>query len=41
MVTAVGQDSMLDECTKLGASGYIIKPFNDEKIIEAVKAALK
>ena len=37
MVTAVGQKPMMDECMKSGAKGYIIKPFDKEKI----KAELK
>lgn len=41
MVTAVGQDAMIEECTKLGAIGYIVKPFDERKITEAVENALK
>lgn len=37
MVTAVGQKPMMDGCMKSGAKGYIIKPFDKEKI----KAELK
>ena len=37
MVTAVGQKPMMDECMKSGAKGYIVKPFDNEKI----KAELK
>jgi len=41
MVTAVGQEAMIDECTKLGAKGYIIKPFEELKVSEAIKDAMK
>lgn len=40
MVTAVGQDAMVEECTILGAKGYIIKPFNDKKVAEAISNVL-
>ena len=36
MITAVGQDAMIEECRKLGAKDYIIKPFNEELIAGAV-----
>lgn len=32
MVTAVGQKSMIEECVKSGAKGYIVKPFDKEKV---------
>ena len=41
MVTAVGQDAMVDECNQLGAKGYIIKPFDEKKIKEAIGNVLK
>ncbi len=37
MVTAVGQKPMMDGCMKSGAKGYVVKPFDKEKI----KAELK
>jgi len=41
MVTAVGQQPMIERCKKLGISGYIVKPFEDTKIVEMVKKTLK
>ena len=40
MVTAVGQESMIDEAMEAGALAYIVKPFREDKVIEAVKGAL-
>lgn len=36
MITAVGQDSIMEECQKLGVKDYIVKPFDKEKIVETV-----
>lgn len=41
MCTAVGQDAMVEECNGLGAKGYIIKPFDEKKISEAIGNVLK
>ena len=40
MLTAVGQDSIIAECKKAGASDYIVKPFDKEKVIETVEKYL-
>ena len=40
MITAVGQDTILEECKKAGASDYIIKPFDKEKVISTVEKYL-
>lgn len=40
MVTAVGQDKMMEESTKLGAKSYVVKPFDEVKVLEAVNNAL-
>ena len=40
MITAVGQDTIIDECKKLGAVDYIIKPFDKEKVIQTVERYL-
>ncbi len=37
MITAVGQDLVLEQCKKLGAKGYIIKPFGEERVMETVR----
>ena len=40
MITAVGQDSIMEECKKHGAIDYIVKPFDEEKIIATAKKYL-
>ena len=40
MITAVGQDHIMEECRKLGAKGYIIKPFDEKQVLDAVKKVL-
>ena len=40
MITAVGQDEIKEECKKLGAMDYIMKPFNEELVAETVKKQL-
>jgi two-component system chemotaxis response regulator CheY len=40
MVTALGQELMQKEATKLGASGYIRKPFSVDSIVGEVKRVL-
>ncbi|TAE16495.1 MAG: response regulator [Bacteroidetes bacterium] len=34
MVSAVGQQSVIDEGSRLGANGYLIKPFTNEQLID-------
>lgn len=41
MVSAVGQESVIEEGMRLGADKYIVKPFTTEQLIEAVNNALK
>ena len=36
MVSAVGQESVIQERMNLGASDYIVKPFTAERLVEAV-----
>jgi len=40
MVTAVGQDAMINDAKKLGCTDYIVKPFKEDQVAEAVKKAL-
>ena len=40
MISAVGQESVINEGMSLGASDYIVKPFTTEGIIESAKKAL-
>ena len=37
MCTAVGQEQMVKTAIKLGAKGYIVKPFQAPKVIEELK----
>lgn len=36
MISAVGQDSVIEEGMRLGAAAYIVKPFTTEGLIEIV-----
>lgn len=36
VVSAVGQSSIINEAIKLGANAYIIKPFDEKKVVEIV-----
>ena len=40
MITAVGHDAIIKQCTKLGAKDYIVKPFDEEQVIEKVRKVL-
>jgi len=40
MITAVGQEATIEECKKLGARDYIVKPFDNEQITETVQKCL-
>ena len=40
MVTALGQAEKLEEARRLGASGYIRKPFKQTEIIEEIERVL-
>lgn len=39
MVSAVGQQTMVNKGIELGASDYLVKPFTSESLIEAVNKA--
>ncbi len=40
MVTAIGQIAIIEQCTKLGAAGYIAKPFEEQVVFETVRKLL-
>jgi len=40
LISAVGQQSVIDEGLKLGASAYLVKPFTNEQLLETVKKVL-
>jgi two-component system, chemotaxis family, chemotaxis protein CheY len=37
MITAVGQNTILEKCKKLGAVDYIVKPFNEKQVAQTVQ----
>ena len=39
VITALGQKPVRERFEKLGISGYIVKPFDDEKLKELIKRA--
>lgn len=40
MITAVGQETIIQECKELGAMDYIVKPFDEKQVLEVVKKHL-
>lgn len=40
MVSAVGQDSIIKEAAALGAKGFIIKPFDKDKVLEEINKVM-
>lgn len=40
MISAVGQQSVIDEGMSIGADEYIVKPFTTEQLIESVNKVL-
>jgi two-component system chemotaxis response regulator CheY len=36
MITAIGQDTIIDQCKELGAKDYIVKPFDEKTVAEVV-----
>ena len=41
MITAVGQEAVVNECKELGAADYIVKPFDEAKVRETVMKHLE
>lgn len=40
MISAVGQDAVIEEAKELGALGYIIKPFDRKQVIDEVNKVI-
>lgn len=40
MVSAMGQQLLIEEALKAGAKNFIIKPFQPEKVLETIKTVL-
>ena len=40
MVTALGQEKMLMDCVAIGVRDFVVKPFEPERILSAVRKAL-
>ncbi len=41
MVSAMGQESVVEESLKLGAKGFVIKPIKKENLMEAIYACIE
>lgn len=41
MVTSHGQEKMVLDALKAGAKGYVLKPFQEQKVYEAIQKACK
>lgn len=41
MCSAMGQQSMVMEAIKAGAKDFVVKPFNGDRIVEAISKALR
>ena len=40
MITAVGQEVVMEECKKFGAKDYITKPFDEEYVVKTIERYL-
>ena len=40
VISALGQEKIVEEAKGLGALGYIVKPFDNNQVLEAVKKAI-
>jgi two-component system chemotaxis response regulator CheY len=41
MVTSVGQEQVMKEAIVMGARDFIVKPFNEERIVSAIRRVLQ
>ena len=39
MISAVGQQAVVEEVMRLGAVGYLVKPFEQNQLVQAIDAA--
>ncbi len=39
LISAMGQESVIEEGIKLGANAYIVKPFASEQLVQAIEKA--
>ena len=37
MISAVGQDSIIEECRRSGANDYLVKPFSNDLLLERLE----
>lgn len=40
IISAIGQDGVMEEAKSFGAKGFIVKPFENEKVVEEVKKVI-
>ncbi len=40
VVSAIGQEKVMEEALSLGAAAFIVKPFDEKKVVETVRKAL-
>lgn len=40
VISAIGQETMIEDAKKNGAKGYIIKPFENDKVLEEINKVL-
>ena len=40
MISAIGQDQTIAECKKLGATDFLVKPFDDPEVLKVVEKSL-
>ena len=41
MISAVGQEKMIEEAKQYGALGFIVKPFDSKKVVEKIEEIIK
>ncbi len=40
VISSVGQDKIIEDAKKFGAKGYLLKPFEDKKVLEEIKKVI-